>query len=99
VTQRKPDGSAGDADYSVIGGNYSTFRRPEPRIAALIEQALSGARTVLNVGAWTGSYESTAFAVTAVEPSASTRVTSGPIAMLTGSRLRLLALPVRAARA
>ena len=39
----KPDGSAGDADYSVIGGNYSTFRRPEPRIAALIEQALSGA--------------------------------------------------------
>lgn len=73
MTQRKPDGSAGDADYGVIGGNYSTFRRPEPRVAALIEQALSGARTVLNVGAGTGSYESTAFAVTAVEPSASMR--------------------------
>ena len=73
MTQRKPDGSAGDADYGTIGGGYSTFRRPEPRIAALIEQALSGARTVLNVGAGTGSYESSAFAVTAVEPSASMR--------------------------
>jgi hypothetical protein len=73
MTQRRPDGSAGDADYGVIGSTYSTFRRPERRIAALIEQALSGARTVLNVGAGTGSYESTAFAVTAVEPSASMR--------------------------
>jgi Methyltransferase domain len=73
MTQRKPDGSAGDADYGTIGVNYSTFRRPEPRIAALIEQALSGARTVLNVGSGTGSYESTAFTVTAAEPSASMR--------------------------
>jgi hypothetical protein len=73
MTRRKPDGSAGDADYGTIGGGYSTFRRPEPRIAALIVRALSGARTVVNVGAGTGSYESSAFAVTPVEPSASMR--------------------------
>jgi hypothetical protein len=73
MTRRKPDGSAGDADYGTIGAGYPVFRRPEPRIAAMIERALSGARTVLNVGAGTGSYESGAFAVTAVEPSASMR--------------------------
>jgi SAM-dependent methyltransferase len=38
-----------------------------------LEQALAGARTVLNVGAGAGSYESAAFAVTAVEPSATMR--------------------------
>lgn len=73
MTQRKPDGSAGDADYGTIGIGYSTFRRPDPRIAALIEQALTGASTVVNVGAGTGSYESSAFTITAVEPSASMR--------------------------
>lgn len=73
MTQRKPDGSAGDADYGTIGAGYPAFRRPEPRIAALIERALSGARTVVNVGAGAGSYESSAFTITAVEPSASMR--------------------------
>ena len=73
MTQRKPDGSAGDTDYGTIGIGYSEFRRPDPRIAALIEQALTGASTVVNVGAGTGSYESNAFTITAVEPSASMR--------------------------
>lgn len=73
MTQRTTDGSAGDADYGAIGTSYSAYRRPEPRIGALIEQALAGARTVVNVGAGTGSYESAAFEVTAVEPSASMR--------------------------
>lgn len=73
MAQRKPDGSAGDADYGTIGNVYSAYRRPEPRIAALIEKALSGARTVVNVGAGTGSYESSAFTITPVEPSASMR--------------------------
>jgi SAM-dependent methyltransferase len=73
MTRRSADGSAGDADYGTIGSGYSAFRKPERRIAALIEQALSEARTVLNVGAGTGSYESSAFEVTAVEPSASMR--------------------------
>lgn len=67
------DGSAGDADYGVIGAVYTDYRRPDPRIGDLIEQALAGSRTVLNVGAGTGSYESAAFEVTAVEPSASMR--------------------------
>ncbi|MEY9860704.1 hypothetical protein ABH935_006341 [Catenulispora sp. GAS73] len=73
MTQRTTDGSAGDADYGTIGTSYSAYRQPEPRIGALIEQALAGSRTVLNVGAGAGSYESAAFDVTAVEPSASMR--------------------------
>ncbi|MEV7022441.1 methyltransferase domain-containing protein [Kitasatospora sp. NPDC093558] len=72
-TGRTADGSAGDADYGAIGGSYAAYRRPEPRIAALIEQALGGARTVVNVGAGAGSYESEAFDVTPVEPSVSMR--------------------------
>jgi SAM-dependent methyltransferase len=73
MVQRTVDGSAGDADYGTIGGGYTDYRRPDPRIAAFIEQALAGARTVLNVGAGAGSYESQAFEITAVEPSASMR--------------------------
>lgn len=46
------------------------MRRPDPRIAARIDAALGGARTVLNVGAGTGSYEPEEREVTAVEPSA-----------------------------
>ncbi|HMM92005.1 class I SAM-dependent methyltransferase [Bradyrhizobium sp.] len=54
-------------------GRYADFRRPDPQIAALIEQALGDARTVLNVGAGAGSYEPTGRLVTAVEPSQSMR--------------------------
>ncbi|GII78117.1 MerR family transcriptional regulator [Sphaerisporangium rufum] len=56
--------------YDVIGGAYPATRRTEPRIAARIWAALGDARTVLNVGAGTGSYEPAGRAVTAVEPSA-----------------------------
>jgi len=70
---RKPDGSAGDADYGSIGTDYSRYRRPDPRIAARFHAALGDATTVLNVGAGAGSYEPTDRAVTAVEPSASMR--------------------------
>jgi SAM-dependent methyltransferase len=45
-------------------------RRTEPRIAAQIWAALGDARTVLNVGAGTGSYEPPDRHVLAVEPSA-----------------------------
>lgn len=55
--------------YDTIGVNYAALRRPDPRIAAVIEAALGDARTVLNVGAGTGSYEPTGRIVTAVEPS------------------------------
>lgn len=67
------DGSAGDADYSVIGSGYVRYRQPEPAIAALIAEALGDAGSVLNVGAGAGSYEPRDRAVTAVEPSAAMR--------------------------
>jgi SAM-dependent methyltransferase len=70
---RTGDGSAGDADYGAIGTSYTHYRRPDPRIAARIGQALGTARTVLNVGAGAGSYEPADRAVTPVEPSASMR--------------------------
>lgn len=56
--------------YDSIGATYTATRRTEPRIAARVWSALGDARTVLNVGAGTGSYEPTDRAVTAVEPSA-----------------------------
>jgi SAM-dependent methyltransferase len=55
--------------YDVIGHGYSVHRRTEPRIAARIWDALGDARTVVNVGAGTGSYEPPDREVTAVEPS------------------------------
>ena len=56
--------------YDAIGGTYPATRRTEPRIAAQVWDALGDARTVLNVGAGTGSYEPPGRDVTAVEPSA-----------------------------
>lgn len=56
--------------YDTIGATYTVTRRTEPRIAARIWAALGDARTVLNVGAGTGSYEPPGREVTAVEPSA-----------------------------
>jgi len=73
MSNRHTDGSAGDANYGVIGTNYTQYRQPDPHIAAFIWNALGDARTVLNVGAGAGSYEPTDRVVTAVEPSASMR--------------------------
>src|SRR5215475_6475444 len=56
--------------YDTIGATYTVTRRTEPRIAAMIWDALEDAGTVLNVGAGTGSYEPAGRDVTAVEPSA-----------------------------
>ncbi|MGZ8284441.1 MAG: class I SAM-dependent methyltransferase [Allosphingosinicella sp.] len=55
--------------YDRIGLNYSDLRRPDPRIAALIEAAIGDSRTILNVGAGAGSYEPAGREVTALEPS------------------------------
>ncbi len=57
------------APYDRLGRGYSRVRRPDRRIAARIDAALGAARTVLNVGAGTGSYEPQDREVTAVEPS------------------------------
>ncbi|GGS00563.1 hypothetical protein GCM10010169_51460 [Micromonospora fulviviridis] len=56
--------------YDTIGATYTVTRRTEPRIAAQVWAALGDARTVLNVGAGTGSYEPADRDLTAVEPSA-----------------------------
>ncbi len=58
-----------DPLYDTIGIDYAHLRKPDPRIAAVIEEALGKARTVLNVGAGTGSYEPAQRQVTALEPS------------------------------
>jgi SAM-dependent methyltransferase len=58
------------ARYDAIGRTYSATRATDPRIAAHIWAALGDARTVVNVGAGTGSYEPPDRAVTPVEPSA-----------------------------
>jgi SAM-dependent methyltransferase len=56
--------------YDRIGTTYTATRGEDPRIAHLLREALGEARTVLNVGAGTGSYEPRGREVTAVEPSA-----------------------------
>jgi len=60
-------------DYEQHGRAYGRYRRPDERIASRIHAALGDARTVLNVGAGTGSYEPSDRWVLAVEPSATMR--------------------------
>ena len=59
----------GSQAYDRIGVGYAAVRRPDPRLAAMIHQAIGDAETVLNVGAGTGSYEPPDRAVVAVDPS------------------------------
>ena len=76
--RRTTDGSAGDADYGAIGTVYRNYRIADSRIAALVHAQLGDARTVLNIGAGTGSYEPADRIVTAVEPSATMRAKRPP---------------------
>ena len=57
------------SDYDKIGDGYSRTRLPDPRIADRILQALGDSRSVVNVGAGSGSYEPRDRIVVAVEPS------------------------------
>jgi len=57
------------ARYDAIGHDYSRTRREDPRLRALIHDALGDARTVVNVGAGAGSYEPRDRHVVAIEPS------------------------------
>jgi SAM-dependent methyltransferase len=57
------------ARYESIGHSYSRTRREDPLIAQEIAKALGCARTVVNVGAGTGSYEPRDRHVIAIEPS------------------------------
>ena len=53
--------------YDTIGIGYRALRRPDPRIAAAIAEALGPAASVVNVGAGAGSYEPADSRVVAVE--------------------------------
>jgi len=55
--------------YDTIGQDYRRYRQPDPRIHDAIDDSLDDARSVVNVGAGTGSYEPTDRPVVAVEPS------------------------------
>lgn len=56
------------AVYDRIGVGYAARRQPDTRIARSIEDALGDARSVVNVGAGSGSYEP-GTTILAVEPS------------------------------
>jgi SAM-dependent methyltransferase len=60
-------------DYDRHAPAYPLGRRADPRIAGRIGSALGNARTVVNVGAGSGSYEAPDRQVIAVEPSAGMR--------------------------
>jgi SAM-dependent methyltransferase len=55
--------------YDQIGRQYTSTRRPDPRIAAAILDALGDAASVINVGAGAGAYEPVGRSLVAVEPS------------------------------
>jgi SAM-dependent methyltransferase len=59
-----------EASYDRLGRTYAARRVTDARIAAVIDRALGDARSVVNVGAGTGSYEPAGREVVAVEPSA-----------------------------
>ena len=56
--------------YDRIGRTYGSIRQADPRFARQIWATLGDARSVVNVGAGTGSYEPHDREVVAVEPSA-----------------------------
>ncbi|MBI4763890.1 MAG: class I SAM-dependent methyltransferase [Deltaproteobacteria bacterium] len=55
--------------YDRIGTDYATMRKPDSRWVARIHRVLQGHRTLLNIGAGTGSYEPGFISVVGIEPS------------------------------
>jgi SAM-dependent methyltransferase len=80
--------------YERIGHGYATRRREDPRVKALIEDALGDARTVVNVGAATGSYEPPGRHVIAIEPS-DVMAAQRPARLAPAIRATAGALPLR----
>jgi SAM-dependent methyltransferase len=66
------------SEYDASRAAYTATRRTDPRIAAFVERALGDARTVANVGAGAGAYESPDREVIAIEPSATMRAQRPP---------------------
>ncbi len=55
--------------YEQIGHGYTHSRRADPRWEAQIHKSFTGAETLINIGAGSGSYEPDFLTVVAVEPS------------------------------
>lgn len=81
------------AAYDRIGIGYADLRLPDARIAAHLHAALGRARTVVNIGAGTGSYEPE-LGVVAVEPS-SVMLSQRPLAAAPAVQAVAEALPFR----
>lgn len=76
--------------YDSIHITYTKHRQPDARIAGALRSAVGDARTLVNVGAGTGSYEPEELAVTAVEPSwrmISQRVGKAPVVRAVAEQL------------
>ena len=80
--------------YDRIGTSYTRTRRTDPRIAARINAGLGDARTIVNIGAGTGSYEPADREVIAVEPSP-TMIAQRPAGAAPALRAYAEALPFR----
>jgi len=80
--------------YDRIGDGYARTRREDPRFRALLHEALGDARTVVNVGAGTGSYEPRDRHVVAIEPS-DVMAAQRPAALAPAIRAAAGALPLR----
>jgi SAM-dependent methyltransferase len=80
--------------YEHIGHRYARTRREDPDLRERIARALGDARTVVNVGAGTGSYEPLDRHVVAVEPS-DTMAAQRPRALAPAIRASAGRLPLR----
>ncbi|MDE2914640.1 MAG: class I SAM-dependent methyltransferase [Paracoccaceae bacterium] len=86
--------SSPNSRYDAIGYGYARTRREDPRIASAIEEALGSAKSVLNVGAGTGSYEPRDRQVIAIEPS-DVMVAQRPAALAPAIKASAGSVPLR----
>ncbi len=80
--------------YDTIGQTYSRTRQEDPAIRTAIHKALGNARTVVNVGAGTGSYEPSDRYVLAIEPS-DVMALQRPVGLAPAIRASAEELPLR----
>lgn len=80
--------------YDAIGHRYSSTRREDPSIRDRILGALGHSRTVINVGAGTGSYEPLDRHVIAIEPS-DVMANQRPAELVPALRATAAPLPLR----
>jgi SAM-dependent methyltransferase len=83
----------GPARYDTIGSGYASNRREDPQLRDRIARSLGDARSVVNVGAGTGSYEPRDRLVVAIEPSvvmiSQRPADAAPVVQASASRLPL----------